>query len=312
MVSAAEAFLATLNTEQRDAVSFDWTDTAQKQRWSNLPSGSFDRAGLMWGDLDRAQQSSWLALMRASLSSEGYDRVLAVWRADDAFVAAGGNRGNYGTQYFSVALIGTPSNDGPWMWQFGGHHLAVNATMAGGRVSVTPGFLGSRPTSYRDADGRTVRPLGDVEDAARDLVNSLDAAQRQAAVLGSAPIDLRLGAGQDGRTIVPEGLPVGQMTPEQQATALRLVGYYTGLVNDADAAARLDEIRAGLGETYFAWYGPTSAGDPFYFCLIGPTIVIEYAPQGSGLSGLVGRSSSDHVHSVYRDPTNEYGGRYAR
>jgi len=34
-----------------------------------------------------------------------------------------------------------------------------------------------------------------------------------------------------------------------------------------------------------------------YFRVQGPTLVIEYAPQGS-----VG-----HVHTIYRDPANDYG-----
>ncbi len=47
IVAAAEAFLDTLGDDERDAVLFDWDDTAQKQRWSNLPEGGFERAGLM-------------------------------------------------------------------------------------------------------------------------------------------------------------------------------------------------------------------------------------------------------------------------
>jgi hypothetical protein len=34
----------------------------------------------------------------------------------------------------------------------------------------------------------------------------------------------------------------------------------------------------------------------------GPTIVIEYAPQGG----------VDHIHTIYRDPTNDYGAKLAR
>ena len=43
IVAAANAFLDTLSDTERDAVLFDWTDTAQKQRWSNLPEGLFER-----------------------------------------------------------------------------------------------------------------------------------------------------------------------------------------------------------------------------------------------------------------------------
>jgi hypothetical protein len=57
------------------------------------------------------------------------------------------------------------------------------------------------------------------------------------------------------------------------------------------------EIRANLAQTYFAWSGPTTAGSVAYFRIQGPTLVIEFAPQGT----------VDHIHTIYRDPTNDYG-----
>lgn len=309
ILAAANAFLATLDGSEKDTVLFDWTDTVQKQRWSNLPPRGFTRAGLMWGDLNEAQQNAWLAIMQASLSTEGYNRVLAMWGADDANATQTGQSNLFGKQYYNLALIGTPSDTGPWMWQFGGHHLAVNATIAGGRVSMTPSFVGSEPATYSDAAGNTVRPLGDIEDESFALINSLDDTQKQAAILGSTPINLVLGAGQDGKTIAPEGLPITQMTAEQRAAALTLIGHYTGLVDDADAAARMTEIKSAPSQTYFAWYGPTTAGSAAYFRFTAPTLVIEYAPQGDPRGDRT--PTTAHIHGIYRDPTNEYGAKYA-
>jgi Protein of unknown function (DUF3500) len=343
VTSAATAFLAALDDSQRDAVLFEWTDTAQKQRWSNFPPVAFQRAGLQWGDLSQPQQDAWLAIMRAALSTEGYDRVLAEWAADDANAELTGQPDLFGRQYYYVALIGNPSETDPWMWQFGGHHLAVNAAVAGGRVSVTPSFLGSQPGSYTDADGTTVRPLGDIVDDAFALLDSLDDAQKQAAVLGDAPINLVLGPGEDGQTVAPEGVPLSGLTDAQRAAALTLIRHYTGLVNDADAAARTAEVESGLDQTSFAWFGPTTPGSVAYFRVTGPTILIEYAPQaagggpggggagggppgggppsgapqggGAGGEGQAGAAiagaTEDHIHGIYRDPTNEYGSKYA-
>jgi hypothetical protein len=77
-------------------VLFDWSNTAQKQRWSNLPQGAFERAGLMWGDISEAQQNAWLAVMQATLSTEGYNRVIAEWNADDTLVSQQGGGGGGG------------------------------------------------------------------------------------------------------------------------------------------------------------------------------------------------------------------------
>ncbi|MEZ4731308.1 MAG: DUF3500 domain-containing protein [Caldilineaceae bacterium] len=321
IVAAANAFLTTLSNSEREAVLFDWTNTEQKQRWSNLPEGLYERNGLMWGDMSEAQQNAWLGLMQATLSTEGYNRVIAEWQADDVLTTGGGGGapggnpppGNggpagggpgqllYGTQYYWIALIGTPSESDPWQWQWGGHHVTVNATVAGSNVVLTPSFIGCQPCTYTDANGNTVEPLGDIRDDAFALVNMLDATQQATAILGDTFIDLVLGPGEDGRIIQAEGLPAAEMTADQQAQFLQLISHYTGLVNDEDAASRLAEVASTLNETYFAWYGPTSADSAAYFRVTGPTIVIEYAPQS------MGGNAADHIHGIYRDPINEYG-----
>ena len=76
-------------------------------------------------------------------------------------------------------------------------------------------------------------------------------------------------------------------------------------MNDKAAAARMAEIKAGLGETWFAWSGPTEAAPgkngASYYRIQGPNLVIEYAPQGAG------GAPSMHIHTIYRDPMNDYG-----
>jgi hypothetical protein len=57
------------------------------------------------------------------------------------------------------------------------------------------------------------------------------------------------------------------------------------------------EIKSTITDTYFAWSGPTKDGSAAYFRVQGPTLVIEYAPQGT----------TDHIHTVIRDPSNDYG-----
>jgi hypothetical protein len=312
IVAAANAFLATLDSGQKSSVLFDWSNTAQKQRWSNLPQGAFQRAGLMWGDLSEAQQNAWLAVMQATLSTEGYNRVMAEWNADDVLAAQQGSGGGggqqllFGKKYYWIAIIGTPSETAAWQWQWGGHHVTVNATVVGPNIALTPSFIGVQPATYTDANGNTVRPLGDIEDEAFALVNSLDATQQKAAILGSNPIDLVLGPGQDNKTIQPEGLPGSQMTADQKAALLKLISHYAGLVNDAVAAARIAEIQSGLDQTYFAWYGPTAKGSAAYFRITGPTVVIEYSPQ------QMGGNAANHIHGIYRDPTNDYGAKYTQ
>lgn len=212
---------------------------------------------------------------------------------------------SFGRQYYWVALIGNPSETDPWQWQFGGHHVTVNATIVGSHLSLTPSFIGVQPATYTDANGKTVRSLGDIEDEAFALVNALDAAQPQAAILGNTYVDLVLGPGQDGKTIQSEGLPASKMTSAQQTAFVHLIAHYTGLANDAAAATRMAEIQANLDQTYVAWYGPTTKGSAAYFRVTGPTTVIEYSPQQQ-----LSNNPADHIHGIYHDPTNDYGAKY--
>jgi len=305
IVAATNAFLATLEPDEKAAVNFASTDTAQKQRWSNLPGGVFKRAGLRWADLDETERAAWLEVMKITLSQEGYRRVMDEWRADDALAASsGGGRAQFGAGFYYIALIGAPSESEPWQWQWGGHHVTINASVAGPNLSLTPSFIGVQPASYTSADGKTVRPLGDIERDAFVLLGALDQEQRRAAILGRTAIDVVLGPGEDGKTLAPQGLRADRMSADQRAALLRLIAHYTGLVNEEDGALRTAEVQSHLGDTYFAWSGPTDPGSAIYFRVTGPSLVIEYGAQGSG--------TPTHIHGIYRDPTNDYGSRYTR
>jgi hypothetical protein len=310
IVDAANALLATLDDAGRAKVRFP-EGSPQKARWSNLPTGIFERAGLRLGDLTPAQRAAAMALLGTAFSADGYRKVLEIMHGDEILpgapggpprpAGAGGGRAiRFGEDEYYLAFVGEPSARARWMLQFGGHHLAINLTLAGGESTLAPSHTAAQPARYT-VEGRTVRPLGDENDRAFALMASLDAAQREKALLGYDVTDLVLGPGQDGRTIQPEGLQASALSASQQAMLLDLVREWAGIAADALAAPRMDEIRAGLPQTYFAWSGPTTAGSAAYFRIQGPALVIEYAPQ----------RGVDHIHTIYRDPTNDYGTRFA-
>jgi hypothetical protein len=150
-----------------------------------------------------------------------------------------------------------------------------------------------------------VRVLAQENDKAFALMDALDDGQRKQAILNFRVGDLVLGPGQDGKTIAPEGLKASAMTEPQRTLLLDLIAQWSGIVNDGFAAPRLGEIKAGLQDTYFAWSGPTThepnRNGTSYYRIQGPKLFIEFSPQG------VGGDPSNHVHTMYRDPTNDYG-----
>ena len=116
---------------------------------------------------------------------------------------AGGGGLLFGRDLYYISIMGTPSEKNPWMLQFGGHHLALNITIAGDRGVITPTLTGAQPALYT-INGKTVRPLGQENDKAVGLLDALNENQRKQAVLNYRVPDLVLGPGQDGKTIQPE------------------------------------------------------------------------------------------------------------
>jgi hypothetical protein len=206
----------------------------------------------------------------------------------------------FGHDLYYISILGKPSASDPWMLQFGGHHLALNITMVGRDGILTPSHTAAQPAKYT-VDGKTVRPLGAENDKAFALINALDEGQRKQAILNYKVADLVLGPGHDGKTIQPEGIKCSAMNASQQAMLLDLVGEWSGIIHEEAAAARMAEIKANLLGTWFAWSGPTTNGMPAYYRIQGPTLVIEYAPQP------LGGDPTMHIHTIYRDPTNDYG-----
>jgi hypothetical protein len=304
IVSAANALLAALDEPARAKLQFPF-DGPQKARWSNLPSPMFQRDGLRLGDLTARQRRAVMSLLQSALSTDGYRKVMEIVKSDEVLRTGQGQRGPggvmFGEDQYWLAFLGTPSTTTPWMLQFGGHHLAINLTIATSEASMTPSLPAAQPASYT-FEGRTVRPLGDENDKGFALINALDETQRKQAILPFSVSDLVLGPGQDGRIIQPEGIRASALNTAQQTLLLDLVREWTGIMNDTYAEPRMAEIRAGLGDTYFAWSGPTTNGSVAYFRIQGPTVVIEYAPQ----------RTVDHIHTIYRDPTNEYGAKFTR
>ena len=310
IVAAAQAVLATLDDAGRATVQFP-LEGPQTTRWSNLPSPMFERRGLRLADLTEPQRAAVMKLLASALSRDGYQKVLNIMDGDEALRLGGGGRGRggpggrggpaFGRDQYYLAFLGTPSTTQQWRLQYGGHHLAINLTLGGSQASMTPSLPATQPASYT-VEGRTIRPLGQENDKAFALINALDTGQRAQAILNYRVADLVLGPGQDGRTIQPEGIRASALSPPQQTMLLDVVREWSGIVTDAFAEPRMAEIRSNLPQTYFAWSGPTTNGSTAYFRIQGPTLVIEYAPQGG----------VDHIHTIYRDPTNDYGAKFTR
>ncbi|HEX4227858.1 MAG TPA: DUF3500 domain-containing protein [Bryobacteraceae bacterium] len=271
--------------------------------WSNYPVSDVPRPGLALGNLSIAQRDAAMHLLQVALSSKGYQKILDIMGSDEALSKTGTPYCS-GTACYTIGIFGQPSTTKPWMLEFGGHHLGLNLTMAGEHGVITPTLTGAQPAVYT-SNGKTVRVLAEENDKAFALLNALDESERKQAILNYRVDDLVTGPGHAGETIQPEGLKAAAMNEKQRAMLLDVISEWAGIINDAYATPRMAEIKAGLDETYFAWSGPTThepgRNGTSYYRIQGPKLMIEFSPQG------VGGDPTMHVHTMYRDPTNDYG-----
>ena len=306
VVAAAEVFLATLDTGQRAKVVFEFSNNTQRVKWSNFPTGIFQRAGLRMGDLTQTQRDAAMAMVAATLSARGYQNVLDQVASDEVLKSTESNGNlNFGQDEFYVSILGAPSTSAAWMWQFGGHHLAVNATIVGKSITLAPSLTGGQPTQFQQ-NGQTVRTIGEDIDAAFKLVSALDAAQQKKAVVGTGYINLAVGPGQDGKVMQPEGIKGSDLSADQKTLLLDVINQRVNLLNDEDSAEQIATIKATLDDTYFMWSGPTTQDGAAYYRVQGPTVIIEFSPQS------MGGNATNHIHAMFRDPTNDYGAAWAK
>lgn len=242
-------------------------------------------------------------LLQTMLSPMGYQKVLDIMGSDQALTDAGTNFAS-GEAVYTIGIFGKPSVSEPWMLEFGGHHLRLNIVIAGPGGAMTPTLTGAQPSVYKRGE-KTVRVLARENDTAFTLLDSLTEKQKKQAILNYEVRDLVLGPGQAGKQIQPEGLKASELDAKQRALLVNVIAQWAGIVNDAYAKTRMEEIRADLNDTYFAWSGPTThaigKNGSSYYRIQGPRLVIEFSPQG------VGDDPTMHVHTIYRDPTNDYG-----
>ena len=302
--AAAAAFMAALSASQRSTLILP-IDSALRRNWSNLPTGivDFERNGLRLGDLQPDQLPALFAFLAAGLGAHGYDTVGQVVAAEavlsESFLAS---QLKWSATNYWLAFFGEPTTDGEWGWQFGGHHLAINASLDGGRiVSSSPTFIGIEPASF-DFQGQRHAPLADELADGRALMRALPQGTRAQTLVDDRPREVYAGPGEDGVIPPAEGGSVADWPDEARGMLLDLISHWLRAQPEENAIPRLAAIESELGDTRFAWHGPTDGDGDSYYRIQGPTLIIEFSTEGG-----VG-ADGGHYHSVYRDPTNEYGG----
>jgi hypothetical protein len=305
VVTAVNAFLATLDDTQKDAVEYDFTDNLARQTWSNFPSSVVEREGPALSELSADQQTAALAVLKVALSSDGYQQDVNIRKSDDYLNSLGGQGADdFGAlKDYHIAVYGQPSTTQPFMVQFGGHHLARNLTYNGDKVSQTPQFVGTEPTTF-PSDGATVEPLKAEATNLFGLMAALTADQRTSAEITSGTFDdLLMGPGKDsGNFPTSEGLVVSSLNDSQRQTVMAAIQSYAGDLSTDAATKLMAKYESELDQTRIGWSNNTGPTDEnSYIRIDGPSVWIEFINTRSQSTPNI------HYHSVYRDKTDDYG-----
>ncbi|OKK24021.1 hypothetical protein AMK09_09540 [Streptomyces sp. CB02488] len=317
-----------LTAEQRAKVLLPSTDP-NRTHWNFLPESG--RHGLALGELDRHQEVLAHRLIAESMSIPAYARVIQVMANEHVLREI--NLPVFGhiaatfrdARGYFLTFFGQPQPDTTWGWRLVGHHLSVNVTVVDGDlVNATPFLLGAEPARFGP-----FRILGEEEDAGFVLLDGLTDAQRGEAIIHSKPpadfvtrtvetigeveYPAYHGVGRRDAMITdvdrkalayfrahPRGVRVGDLSTAQRTHFDELLALFVERARPGLVGFEMDRIAAagGVEELRFAWAGGTSVHQPHYFRIQGPVTLVEFDNA---------EDNANHVHSVWRDPSNDFG-----
>ncbi len=303
MSAAANELLKTLSTKQKDKIQFDF-DGNERYNWNYVPKS---RKGLPLKELSEAQQKAAMQLLRTALSDTGFEKATAIIHLEAILrdVEGRGANDDYrdpGKYYFSV--FGIPATNSTWGWRLEGHHISLNFSVKDNVLAAaTPGFLGTNPAVVLSGPEKGKYILRNETELGFSLLHSLDTNQLTKAVIDKeAPSEIVTGASRKAMIEQPQGILYSELNNAQQKLFIQLLSIYIHRYTRLFAANMMKEIETkGLNNLRFAWAGAQQqgVGDPHYYRIHGPTIIIEYDNT---------QNNANHIHTVIRDLANDFGG----
>jgi hypothetical protein len=319
MRAAADAVLGCTSPAQRAAMSLP-VDSSLWCAWQNTEL-YVEGYGLRLDEVTDSVRESVMEVLRASMSTKGYETSRDVMRLNRFLGDLVGCPAVLGEWSYTFCLFGTPSQTEPWGWQLFGHHLTLSCFVLGRQMVLSPSFFGAEPAYADSGPFAGITLFEDEERAGLALIRSLSPAlQRQAIVAhsmvgGDLPPGRRhfadnlhlAGAHQDNRIIPYEGLRASALSAVQRRQLLDLVAGYIAPLPAAPDAARMEEIERHLGDTHFCWIGGYSDASTFYYRVQSPVVLIEF-DHHAGVFLTNAEPAKFHVHTIVRTPNgNDYG-----
>jgi hypothetical protein len=175
---------------------------------------------------------------------------------------------------------------------------------------MTPAFMGSEPVTASSGKYAGTTVLQDEQNKGLALMRALTDDQRRKATIETSKTanNALAQAFRDNLVLDYAGIRASELDDRQRKLLLDVVEEYVGNMASGHAKVRMEEVRAHIKDTYFAWIGGSADDSVFYYRVQSPVILIEFDHQTPvALEGerVPGRR---HVHTVVRTPNgNDYG-----
>jgi hypothetical protein len=304
---AAQDFLGSLTPAQREKTLFA-VDTIEWRKWSNIHP-TLLRHGTPLFEMNDAQRDCAFALLRESLSKQGFEEALDIMHLNEAVLELTGRLDEYGEDLYWLSIMGEPSASAPWGWQWDGHHLIINYFVLGDQIVVTPSFLGAEPVHARSGKYAGTRVFKADEDEGLAMIRTLSVTQRAKAIIAAET------TGEDFTTAFRDNLELGckgirydELSASQHDQLLGLVEHHVGRVRSGHAQVKLAEVKRHLKDTYFCWMGGMENDSTFYYRVQSPVIIVEFDHQRGIAFREHTKPYKDHIHVILRTPNgNDYG-----
>jgi uncharacterized protein DUF3500 len=304
---AAEAFLASLQPEQRAKTVFP-VHTPEWRKWSNIHP-TLMRHGMPLFEMSDTQRDRAFALLRESLSAEGFQTARDVMRLNETVLEMTGRLAEYGEDLYWLSIMGTPSAGDPWGWQIDGHHLNVSYFVLGDQVVMTPAFLGSEPVHATTGRYAGTRVFKADEELGLAMIRALSSAQRTKTIIGpESKGEVLTAAFRDNLVLDYAGIRYDELANRQHDCLLHLIELHVGRMRPEHAEVKMAEVKRHLRDTCFCWMGGIDDDSVFYYRVQSPVIIVEFDHQRGIAFRQYTKPYKDHIHVVVRTPNgNDYG-----
>jgi len=308
---AALAFLGALSPAQRAKTTFP-VDDPEWRKWMNVHR--WPRQGVTFLEMSDAQRAAAFGLMRASLSAKGLKLSQDIMKLNHTLAELKDDFVELGEWLYHITVMGEPSADQPWGWQIDGHHLVINYFVLRDQVVMSPVFVGSEPVIAKAGKYKGIAILQDEQNRGLALRRSLTVAQQEKAVLEVSKTDNNIlaQAFKDNIVLDYAGVAATELNRTQRDQLLDLIGLFVGNMDHGHAKVKMDEVRAQLDRTYFAWIGGDADDSVFYYRIHSPVVLIEFDHERPAnlrhLAADPTKVTREHIHAVVRTPNgNDYG-----